>query len=82
MDCTVQPRCDMQNERQQMTVTQSNRIVWSICENDILAMARDKGIQLTAAQLQDTSKYVEKGLSAVCNWFMLVEMALSESATR
>jgi len=56
-----------------------NRIIWSICEDDILAVARDKGIQLTERQLDDVAKYVESGLSAVCNWFMLVEMALNEA---
>lgn len=56
-----------------------NRIIWSICEGDVLAIAHDKGIQLTEQQLNDVAKYVESGLSAVCNWFMLVEMALNEA---
>jgi len=58
-----------------------NRIIWSICEDDILAVAHDKGIQLTERQLDDVARYVESGLSAVCNWFMLVEMALNEAVT-
>lgn len=60
-------------------VVPPNRIIWSICEDDVLAVARDKGIQLTEQQLNDVAKYVEGGLSAVCNWFMLVEMALNEA---
>ena len=49
-----------------------------MCEDDILAVARDKGIHLTEEQLDDVARYVEEGLSAVCGWFMVVEMALSE----
>lgn len=66
-------------EQQDRMVIPPNRIIWSICEDDILAVARDKGIQLTERQLDDVARYVEGGLSAVCNWFMLVEMALNEA---
>ncbi|NQT48669.1 MAG: hypothetical protein HQ578_06805 [Chloroflexi bacterium] len=49
-----------------------------MCEDDIRAVAHDRGIQLSERQMDDMAKYVERGLSAVCNWFMVVEMALSE----
>ena len=59
-------------------VARSNRIIWSMCEDDIRAVAHDRGIQLSERQMDDMAQYVERGLSAVCNWFMVVEMALSE----
>jgi hypothetical protein len=78
MKCSAQAHPDVRLQRETRAVTHSNRIIWSICENDVLAVAREKGIQMTEDQLSSTARYVEKGLSAVCNWFMLVEMALDE----
>ena len=69
---------EMPRKKKKRIVVQSNRTVWHMCEDDILAVARDRGIQLTEEQLEDVAKYVEEGLSAVCNWFKVVEMALSE----
>ncbi len=56
-----------------------NRIIWSICEDDIRSIAGDRGIVLTETQLDYVARYVERSLSAVCNWFMLVEMGLDEA---
>jgi len=60
-------------------VTRPNRVIWSICEDDVLSIARNRGLELTEPQLDYVARYVERGLSAVCNWFMLVEMGLDEA---
>lgn len=60
-------------------VTRQNRVIWSICEDDVLSIARNRGLELTEPQLDYVARYVERGLSAVCNWFMLVEMGLDEA---
>lgn len=79
MQCSQQSCRQIHCEQQDRMVMLPNRIIWSICEDDVLAVAHDKGIQLTEQQLDDVAKYVESGLSAICNWFMLVEMALNEA---
>jgi len=80
METSVQTSYNTYCQRQDRVVVRSNRVIWSICEGDVLAVARERGIQLTEDQLDDAARYVEKGLSAVCNWFMLLEMVLNEVA--
>ena len=59
-------------------IARPNRIIWSICEDDIRAAARDRGIRPSEQQMDDIARYIERGLSAVCNWFMVVDMAFHE----
>lgn len=79
MSKTVQrTRCETPCDEEDGISLRPNGIIWSICEKDVLELASEKGIHLTEQQLDDVAKYVERGLSAVCNWFMVVEMALDE----
>jgi len=80
MEYGVQFYYQMPRKKRKRVVVRSNRIVWHMCEDDILTVARNRGIHLTEEQLDVVARYVEEGLSAVCNWFMVVEIALSEVA--
>ncbi|RLC95171.1 MAG: hypothetical protein DRI40_06415 [Chloroflexi bacterium] len=78
MEFGMQACCDLLAIKEEEPVVRP-RVIWSICEDDIVAMARERGIELTEEQLDATAKYVKKSLDAVCNWFMVVDMALNEA---
>ena len=60
-------------------VLSSNRTVHRISEDDILGVAREKGIKLTEDDLATVSKYVERGYDPDGHWVEVIEMALEES---
>jgi len=78
MDYEGRTGYQVSNARPVKDVASSNQVIWSICEDDIRAMAHDRGVRLTDDQMDTIAGYVERGLSAVCNWFMVVDMAFDE----
>lgn len=78
MECSVGIGQETELEDNQAKVLHSNKVIWSICEDDVLYLARERGMHLTRQELDHASKCIERGLHAVCNWFMLVDLALNE----
>lgn len=77
-ECSMKTCYGMPRKRGDGIVLQSNRTVWRICEDDILEIAKGRGLELTESQLETVAEYVSDGLSAVCDWASVVDMALDE----
>lgn len=57
-------------------VTSSEKVIYTISEDDIINTAAERGIKLTPEQLDEAVRYFEKGFSASCGWSEVAGMAL------
>lgn len=63
-------------------VASSNRTVWRISEDDIIAAARKRGGILTEEELDSVSCYVDKHFSPNGEWFDVIDMGLTSIGLR